>query len=123
MLSGISPAQDLVICLEPDGSVVLEGAEAGACTPCGGTEEASREVERQSGECCPCVDIPLPTQDECLQAKRKASDARGSHAAVFPPSCLATAACVQPAERALRAGGQPRLAQRIALIWTVILRV
>ena len=123
MLSGVSPAQQLVLCLEPDGSVVLEAVEDGGCTPCGGTEESSREVERLAGECCPCIDIPLPAQDEGPQAKPKASDAQGLWVAVLPPCFLATVAWIEPAELAFTAGGQPRPAQRLELIRTVILRV
>ncbi len=123
MLSGVSPAQQLVVCLEPDGSIVLEAAEDGGCTPCGGTEESSREVERLAAECCPCVDIPLPTQDEGPQAKPKASDAQISSFSVLPPCFLATVAWVEPAKLAFTAGDQPRQAQRIELIRTVILRI
>lgn len=122
MLSGVSPAQKLVVCLEPGGSVVLEAAEDGGCTPCG-PEESSREVEQLAAECCPCVDIPLPTQGEGPQAKPKASDAQISSVAVLPPCFLAIVAWVEPAELAFTAGGQPRPAQRLELIRTVILRV
>ena len=123
MLSGVSPAQQLVLCLEPDGRVVLEAAEDGGCTPCGGSEESSREVERLAAECCPCIDIPLPTQDEGPQAKLKAPDAQGWWAAVLPPCFFATVAWVEPAELALSARNRPRPAQRLELIRTVILRV
>ena len=123
MLSGVSPAQQLVVCLEPDGSIVLEAAVDSGCTPCGETEDSSREGEQLAAECCPCVDIPLPTQGEGPQAKPKASDAQGPWAAVLPPSCPSTVAWVEPAELPLCAGDQPRPAQRLALIRTVVLRV
>ena len=123
MLSGVSPAQQLVVCLEPDGSVVLEAAEGSGCTPCGGTEESSREVKRLAAECCPCVDIPLPTQGEGPQAKPKASDAQSSWFAVLPPFCHAIVVWTEPGELPLSVGDQPRPAQRLALIRTVILRV
>lgn len=122
MLSGVSPAQQLVVCLEPDGSVVLEAAEDGACTPCG-PEESSQEVEQLAAECCPCVDIPLPMQGEEAQAKPKASDAQISSVAVLPPCFLAIVAWVEQAKLAFTAGDQPRQAQRLELIRTVILRV
>ena len=122
MLSGLSPAQQLVVCLEPDGSVVLEAAEDGGCTPCG-PEESSQEVEQLAAECCPCVDIPLPMQGEDPQARPKASDAQVSSVAVLPPCFLAIVAWVEPAKLAFTASDQPRHAQRLKLIRTVILRV
>lgn len=121
MLSGISPAQQLVICLEPDGSVVLEAAEEGGCTPCG-TEEASDEAVL-AAECCPCVDIPLPTQDEGPQARPKSLDLQGSWTAVPPPSWPASLATVERPEIEFFRASRPRPAQRLELIRTVILRV
>lgn len=123
MLSGISPAQQLVVCLEPDGGIVLEAALDSGCTPCGETEDSAPDSELLAAECCPCVDIPLPSQGEGPQAKPRASDAQSPWAAVLPPSCPSTVAWVEPVELPLGAGDQPRPAQRLALIRTVILRV
>lgn len=123
VLSGVSPAQQLVVCLEPDGSVVLEAAEPSGCTPCGVPEDSSGDVESLGVECCPCIDIPLPTQSEEPQAKLKASEGHGSWAAVVPPSFIAEIARVEPTEPAVSARSQPRPAPGLALIRTVILRV
>lgn len=123
MLSGVSPAQQLVVCLEPGGGIVLEAAVDSGCTPCGATEDSAREGEQSAAECCPCVDIPLPSQGEGPQAKPRALDAQSPWAAVLPPSCSSTVAWVEPAGLPRCAGDQPRPAQRIALIRTVILRV
>ena len=121
MLSGISPAQQLVICLEPDGSVVLEAAEESGCTPCGREETSDEAI--LAAACCPCVDIPLPTQDEGLQARPKSSDLQGSWTAVPPPSWPARVVTVERPETELFRDSQPRPAQRLELIRTVILRV
>ena len=123
MLSGVSPAQELVLCLEPDGSVVLEAAVPSGCTPCGIPEEPSGEQESVGVECCPCIDIPLPTQDEEPQAKPKSSKGHGSWAAIASPTWIAAIPRVEPAGPALSPRARPRPAPGLALIRTVILRV
>jgi hypothetical protein len=123
LLSGISPAQQLVVCLEPDGSVVLEAAEASGCTPCDGTEDPSPQVTGLRSACCACIDIPLPRQGEGPQAKPKASEDRGSWAAVVPPAGIGSITGIEPVEREPSVRARPRPAPNLALIRTVVLRV
>jgi hypothetical protein len=122
VISGVSPAQQLVVCLEPDGSVVLEAAAPAGCTPCG-QEDSSREAEQLAAYCCPCIDIPLPTQGEERQARPKASEGHAVAAAVLPPSCIATIVEAEPARLERSAHAEPRPPPALALIRTVVLRV
>ena len=123
MLSGVSPVQPLVVCLEPGGGVVLEAAAPAGCTPCGEEGESSRQAEQVAADCCPCIDIPLPRQGEEPQAKPRASEGHALAAAFLRPSFSATIVEAEPSrlERCTRA--QPRPAPGLAQIRTVVLRV
>ena len=123
LLTGLAPAQRFVLCLEPGGEVALEVAGRGtACPSSGESEEPASTVEGAHTTCCPCVDIPLPAQDEDPQAKPSA-DQSSACAVLAPPACLATVAEPLPAPCAVTAQGRPRPRAGLALIQTVVLRV
>jgi hypothetical protein len=122
-LSGVSPAHALVLCLEPDGSVALEAAAPAGCTPCGGEQGSGRDVERAGADCCPCVDIPLPTQAEESQARPRTCDGAAVAAVAHPPVLRADVPTAEPAALARPAHAAPRPAPGLALIRTVVLRV
>jgi hypothetical protein len=122
LLSGVAPAQQLVVCVEADGRLALEAVEAGECGPCDGPGESSRGADELQGA-CPCVDIPLPTQGDEPQLKPKASALEGSWAAAVPAVVLPIHARVADAERAPLAVGPPGEASRLVLIRSVVLRL
>ena len=120
LLSGLAPAQELVVCLEPDGTLALEAAEIGGCTPCGGAEELPPEEQQGIGiECCPCTDIPLPTRAEDAQAKPKSA---GAPDLALPP-CLVTVLFVDPAPLPPTGIDPPGAPASLDRIRTVVLRV
>lgn len=64
LLTGITPAQGLVLCLEPDGCVSVEIAAADqGCESCEDHEEPSAPAEVATPTTdeahCPCLDLPL----------------------------------------------------------------
>ena len=76
VLMGVAPAQPLVLCLEPDGSVSLEASATG--TTCDGCPIAPNCDQASGGTIvtgseasCPCVDTPVPAigDEDRLPAK------------------------------------------------------
>jgi hypothetical protein len=122
-LSGVSPAQRFVVCLEPDGSIALEAAASIGCAPSCGEDESSPESSEAASRCCPCIDIPLPTRGEEPQSKARASEVPGLAAVVLPPPCLPSIAQAAPAGLERSAPVEPRPSPGLALLRTVVLRV
>jgi hypothetical protein len=122
VLSGVAPAQQLVVCVEADGRLALEAAEAGDCGPCDAPGGSSRGAEELQGA-CPCVDIPLPTQGDEPQLKPKASGVEGSWVPGVAAALLPVLPTVADAERAPLAVDPPGAVARLALIRTVVLRL
>jgi hypothetical protein len=80
LLTGVVSARGLVLCLEPDGHVSVEGAlQAPACASCCTSESLPDEPERV--DACPCIDIPIGSPDAAPQKKRSAELERASPAA------------------------------------------
>ena len=124
LLTGLTPAQPFVLCLEPGGEIALEVAGRGtACPSSGETEEPASTFEGAHTGCCPCVDIPLPAQDEDPQARPSSAGGSSAGAVLAPPACLATVVVPRPAPLAVYAQGRPRPRAGLALIRTVVLRV
>ncbi len=121
LLTGFAPGQQLVVCLEPDGTVALEAATDGGCTPCGDPEQFSSETVR--AECCPCTDIPLPMQSDDPQVKLKRSQTHDPSATGIPLACVPAVASAWHPRSISRESGPPRPAPSLALIRTVVLRV
>ena len=125
-LTGVVPAQGLMLCLEPDGTLALElGFAENDCSGCTsegtGTQPSDGAATRESG--CPCVDIPLISSGEQQQLKRRTSqlqlDASGApHLAPFTRLLLPFA---DPRE--VFPSRAPRPPPDLASIRTVVLRV
>jgi hypothetical protein len=127
VLTGAVPAQSFVLCIEPDGCVSFEAADAGG--KCGGCE--SHEVTPRSpvsavpslDTVCPCVDVTVAVsvRDERAQLKSSAP----AHAALTGP--FLAVASLPPIEsigqpiRPDRTVGPPQ--NRLTLIRSVVLLV
>lgn len=120
LLSGLAPAQALVVCVEADGSVSLEDA-AGRCGPCapGGTRSAAQAGD----EGCPCVDIPLPVASDEHPAGRAPLDPPARAGAIPPPAPVPPAGALPGRARELVRGPPPRPPGDLALLRTVLLRL
>ncbi|MCK6570149.1 hypothetical protein L6V77_03455 [Myxococcota bacterium] len=68
LLLGVMPAQEFVLCFEPDGTIALEtvGGEpvCGAGEESGPGEEPRAETAATERECCDCTDITLGKRGE-----------------------------------------------------------
>jgi hypothetical protein len=125
VLAGVSPAQRLVVCLEPDGGVVLETASPAGCSPCDRDEAGERgcgqdDVEGKSGSCA-CIDIPLPMRDEV--PRLKVTDEPPVSVAPAPAAALVA---VEPVSRfpvRACAASPPGTAPRLALVRVAVLRI
>lgn len=122
-LAGVAPAQDLVICFEPDGTMAVEAAAPGGCKPRVGGQEVRVDAERPGVACCPCTDIHLPTRVEDAQAKPETASAPElpSSPAVMP--WVDAFALVAPAVPDRSGFDAPRQPPGLARIRTVVLRI
>jgi hypothetical protein len=76
VLTGLTPAQGVVLCLEPDGDLCVEVATA--AETCSGCVVDSHDIAPDSDQavptqepCCSCLDLPVPgfSQDRQIVAK------------------------------------------------------
>jgi hypothetical protein len=80
-----APAQAIVVCLEPDGTIAFEAfGDSDACSPGASEDGPATEVEDLGGDCCACIDIPLPTQGEEPRLKPAGFDLAAQ--AIAPPA-------------------------------------
>ncbi len=122
-LVGVVPAQGLVLCLEPDGSMALEvgSPECGGCAETEGGQQGTGSVTHEDG--CPCVDIPLLSRGEENQLQAKSVELRlpGPWTAIPQPAAVLP---VFPAEsRITIEAPPPRPPSLLAHIRTVVLLV
>src|SRR6202008_416346 len=76
-VTGLTPSNGFVICLEPDGCVSIEvETSARECGGCEGHEEAGTESQVLPGNACPCLDLPIPGSSEDRRLERKSIDLR-----------------------------------------------
>jgi hypothetical protein len=127
LLTGFTPAQGTVICLEPDGCVRIELAiSAASCFGCGEHREdatpSSPVVRAPEVSDCPCVDLPVPGTSQERRLRNSIALRLGSW--IANPVAL-TAPPLLPAPRALRALrlDPPRPPESLALIRSVVLLV
>lgn len=123
LLASLAPATELVLCLEPDGSVTLEAAARDACCERSSEGQRAAAVAGESAG-CPCLDIPLARRSTEPQARRLPLDTRSVSLAPQPPSVPVPvpADAQRPVFSPIRCG-EPRAAPRLASIRTVVLRV
>jgi hypothetical protein len=123
-LVGITPAQGLVLCLEPDGTVALEvGAPdsgCGGCTPDGGQEQPS---EPTSEENCPCIDIPIFSLGEQTQVQPRTVEISLDGPWLAPALAFVAVSAAQVESTVPQVVDPPRPAERLAHIRTVVLLV
>jgi hypothetical protein len=127
-LSGLIPAQGVVLCIEEDGRASIEMKSASSrCAGCPGNEAAEIKVPHampaSGGNVCPCVDIAVPGSSEAQNAPSRSAEPKLSpcvfHAVeigFLEPTELATAERVPPLHA-------PRVADSLACIRSVILLV
>lgn len=128
LLTGLTPAQGLVLCVEDDGCISIEvKASAVECAGCSGHERGEQPADSVSDASstpeCPCVDYVVPSfPDEHFVASRLVHVQIGQ--------CIPLAVelrIVQPVAAAADQRGPPprvpREVQTLAHIRTVILRV
>lgn len=128
VLAGLSPARQLVLCLEQGGRVVLESATPEGCAPCESHEPSADEGAHASGVaesgCGPCVDFLLPSQSEDEPNRPRCATDPAQHTALaLAPAVSGAALRVPQAELARRARGVPRSAPSLVSIRTTVLRV
>jgi len=113
LVSGFSPAQALVLCVEPEGGVSLELAFDGSgCDGCPASDErGARPDASQLSNApadCACIDIPLAT---VVEQRRQQADA--GHA-VPDRHVVAWQACAAPWLPAAHAAWSARAASALA---------
>ncbi len=127
-LTGLSPAQGFVFCIEQDGCVQLEVRTTTA--DCGGcddhqvqSDEGSRTDDSHGVADCSCVDIALPGPIEQRQLRQKVCDL-AAPTALIPVSLAAfDRFVVRAPSRTEPRTSVPRPSGSLALIRTVVLRV
>lgn len=129
VIIGIAPAQRLVLCLEPDGSIAVESATQEA--KCRGCESPSTDVPStpnslsSNHEDCPCIDLLIasPDKENTLAVKKVESRVE------FPPSPLPVPMTFGAGLVSLRNSNEqfrvdsPRSSPLRPLIRSVVLRV
>lgn len=128
LLSGLTPAQGFVVCIEADGCVSVEIKATDA--DCGGCEGHQNEgpssesgVSTAAGEACPCIDLAVPGPSEAQFARARWIEIQFVHWVAplpeiriqFCPPCV-TAGRGPPIEI-------PRVADTLAHIRSVVLLV
>ena len=122
-LVGVVPAQGLVLCLEPDGSMALElgSSECGGCAETEGGQQGRGSATHEDG--CPCVDIPIFALNEAKQFQSTTVELRldGPWTAAPTFSAMLPVLVAEPSESIVAA--PPRPSTLLALIRTVVLLV
>lgn len=122
-LVGVVPAQGLVLCLEPDGSMALEVGSL-ACGGCTETEDGQQGIDSATqAEGCPCVDIPIFGLGEENQLQAKSIELRldGTWMAALQASAVLPVSLAE-SQTAIEAP-PPRPPSLLAHIRTVVLLV
>lgn len=123
-LVGVTPAQGLVLCLEPDGTVGLEvgtpDSGCGGCTPAGGQEQPSASTSEES---CPCIDIPIFSLGEQTQVQPRTVEISLDGPWLAPAFACVAVSAAQVESTIPQVVDPPRPAERLAHIRTVVLLV
>ncbi len=125
LLTGITPGQGWVLCLEPDGRIAFElAAEASGCGGCpdelAGARDATVPADEGPEECA-CIDIPLACPGDRDRVALRRIDLPSALPACLPAPFLRA---LQPPFPEHHARVEvPRPAPSLALIQSVVLRV
>ena len=127
LVTGLTPANGFVICLEPDGCVSIEvETSARECGGCEGHEEAAltigTDARATSNEACPCFDLPIPGSSEDRRLERRPIELRLATLAA-PEITLDEALPSGPKLHRSPRAEPPRPTETLALIRTVVLLV
>lgn len=121
LLTGAVPARSFVVCIEPDGRVSLEAADAagkcGACEPHGFVASRSPvSAVPALDAACPCVDVTVAVsvQDPRAQPKRFAPTE------AWPATLLPSTRFVRPMEPIALSVRPDRLGEPVPDRWTLI---
>jgi len=128
LLTGLTPAQGFVVCIEEDGCVSIEVKAADAsCGGCEGHEESDTPVQATAttsdGAPCPCLDLAVPGSPEQQLAQSRSIEIQVGPWIAPPPDVR-----VQHALPTVAAGRGPppcipRVADSLAHIRSVVLLV
>lgn len=128
LLTGLTPAQGFVVCIEDDGCVSIEvKATDTSCGGCEGHEENDSPVQvaatSSEGAPCPCIDLAVPDSPEQQLAQSRSAEVHVGPWIAPPPEIR-----VQHAMPTVTAGrGPPPCVPRVADSWahirTVVLLV
>lgn len=127
LLMGVAPAQGLMLCLEPDGSIELEStANGGQCDGCtsqpAGEHPAEHSFFQVHQGCCPCIDVLLPAAG--AEPRLAASAEQRVDNVVLGLPAVERALPIRVSEvRVVPRSDAPRPAQLLALIRSVVLHV
>lgn len=127
LVMGLAPAQALVFCFGPEGTIALEvSLDSG---PCGGCPEIGAE-ERESGVVatggstgCPCIDIVVGQPEGAVKAKPKPFELALHALAAVPIAQTVTPNLCADIRFARRAARGPDVAPVLALIRNTVLLV
>lgn len=127
VLTGVTPAQGLLVCVEGDGCVKIElQTAAGNCGDC-----CAQELERESGRgCdvtsestpCPCIDVELPGSRDAQNAPARGAGLELGARFVVPLESAIERTAPAPRIASPRIHVVPRVAHSLAHIRTVVLR-
>jgi len=128
LLTGLSPAQGFVICLEPDGCVSFEiPSAAETCGGCGNHQEgdtSTKTVVRGAEVVdCPCIDLPVPSSSQDRRLQRKSIELEPGSWIADPSSSPAPPFFPAPPTVGAVRPEAPRPAESLDLIRSVVLLV
>ncbi len=134
LVSGLTPAQGVVLCVEPDGGLCVETATGAAkCSDCDveecGTDPSSsaapadQHVVQAAEDECPCLDLAIAgtSQDRRIQPRPSKLDLSLPFAVAYPQ--IALPAYAMPAPTLVPSREVPHPPDLLALIRTVVLLV
>ncbi len=129
LFMGLAPAQTLVLCFGPGGTIAVEVSPAG--TPCGGCPEVGRASDRTvrvsadlgGANACPCVDIPVGSQERQPKLKPRSVELDGPAPLTALPAFTCSLDLDVGRASARSAQLEPRVASALVLIRSVVLLV
>ena len=127
-LTGLTPAQGLVLCVQPNGRVSVDlVSPAEHCQCCDDHEQvttAEALPSRGLGDvCCECLDLPVSgTLQDRVNQSRPIAPQLGPWIAPKPGTVLVSLVLIAPVSRAAR-DGVPRAPDSLALIRSVVLLI